>query len=228
MTQPDDVYRPPEADVAAAGERLTKDEWRYAAKVFGIAAIVLAVWIGMVLTLQTHLALRAFSAEGRVCGIVAVSAMREVARIKVALAMSIALILVVHRRLKTNTPPPSRGLFLPVLLLGPLVTPLVGILATATSIFHVVFVYDSPFELAWQSILHTFMVQDGFIGMLMSAASSLVLAAIAPDLLRFSNRFYGWPILKCFIASFVVGLVHLLVGYLLFPIVYGDELQGFP
>jgi hypothetical protein len=64
--------------------------------------------------------------------------------------------------------------------------------------------------------------------MFMAAVSSFVLAAIAPDLLRWSNRLYGCPILKFFIASFVTGLVYWLVGYLLYHIVYADELQGLP
>lgn len=226
MTNPDELYRPPTLTAEVASERLSRAEWYDAAKVFGLATALLAILSGLLLTWQTTTALRAFGAEGRVAGIVAVSAMREVAKINVSLAAYISMILMMHRRQKTNTPPPKRDLFLPIFFIVPTITPIAGILATTTSVLFLVISYDRALDGAWSSIRNTFVFSDAIIGMAMAGAGSLVLAAIAPDLLRLSNRIPGWPILKYIIAAFVVGVVHSLVGYLLYPIVYANELQG--
>lgn len=228
MTNPDELYRPPTLPAEVASERLSKAEWVYAAKVFGLATALLAILSGVVLTWQLTTALGTFGAEGRVAGIVAVSTMREVAKINVSLAAYISMVLMMHQRQKTNTPPPRHGIVLPIFFIVPIVTPIAGILATTTSVVFLVIAYERALDGAWSSIRNTFVFFDAIIGMAMAGAGSLVLAAIAPDLLRLSNRIAGWPILKCFIAAFVVGVVYFLVGNLLYPIVYANELQGVP
>ncbi len=224
---PDDVYRPPSSDESAADtSRLSKDEWRYAAKLFVIATLVLSILNGLLLTLQTILALRAFNLEARVAGIVAVSALRQVGLLAVQLAVCIALILVVHRRTKANIPPPQTGLLLPMFLIVPLVTPIAGVIMCTVSMLFLMFGYDQGFAIGWDAIHKTFVFSDAIIGMLLAAAGSIVFAGPSAELARLLARVRGWAILKCFIASFLTGVVTSLVGtvvwQVLYPVAFGE------
>jgi len=224
MTSIEERYRPPASNEPVADtSRLSKDEWRYAAKVFVIATLVLSILKGLLLTLQTIYALRAFGAEARVAGIVAVSALRHVGLMTVQFAVCIAIILVVHRRQKRDIPPPTSGLFIPMFLIVPVVTPIAGLIMCTVSVLFLMFGYDQAFAIAWESIRSTFVFADAIIGMLLAAAGSIVFAGLSAELARLLARVRGWPILKCFIASFLTGVVNALVGSVIWRIIYAVE-----
>ncbi len=225
----EDRYRGPASDEPAAdASRLSKEEWRYAAKVFAIATLAWSILCGLWLTMQTIYALRAFNAEARVAGIVAVSAFREVASRSVQAAVCLALVLMVHRRTKADIPPPRSGLFAPMFLIVPVVTPLAGILICTVSMLFLVYGYDQPFALAWESIDKTFRFSDVAIGILRAAASSFVVAAFGADLARLLARVQGWPILKYIILSFVAGVVASIESSVIMPIYYFTQYGQWP
>jgi hypothetical protein len=225
----EDRYRGPASDEPAADtSRLSKDEWRYAAKVFAIATLAWSILAGLWLTMQTIYALRAFNAEARVAGIVAVSAFLAVASRSVLAAVCLALVLVVHRRTKNDVAPPRSGLFVPMFLIVPAVTPLAGLLICTVSMLLLVFGYDQPFALALESIDKTFLFSDVPVGILLAAGSSIVIAGLSAELARLLARVQGWPILKYIILTSFAGVVASIVGGVLLPIFYFAQFGKWP
>ena len=107
MSIPDNPYEPPHADVASPHSTFSPDEWRTMAKVFGGWLIGAAIVTGIGLTLQAVYALRAFSVQSRVGGIVVVSALREIAPVIIFLAVSVALSSALDKRVRGHIPPPA-------------------------------------------------------------------------------------------------------------------------
>ncbi len=215
----DDRYQAPRSDeMAAETVRLSKDEWWYAAKVFGVATLAKSILAGAVLTWQTSYALRAFSAEGRVAGIVAVSTIREVGVLAAFSAAAIALVLVVRRRVKADFAPPTQGLFWPILVLMPIATPMIGMVMTGVSLGLLLTVYDGRWDIAWHSILHTFVPGDALIGMIKAFIAALIHGAFVKNSARFLARWHDWPIFACIVASFVTGTTLQVVGRIVLPV----------
>lgn len=229
MKSLDDRYQSPAFEEASTEAlRLTKEEWRYAAKEFVVATLCASFIRGAWYTWQTTYALRAFSAEARVAGIMAVSAIRHVGAVNAMFGVCIALFLVVHRRTKLDAPPPKHGFFWPMFLAVPLVAPISGVMMTCLSVLILSLVYEQGFAIAWKSILNTFVPSDASIGMLLAASLSIIYAAIGAELARWVARMHQWRIVTYIAAWFVTGLSANLPAAVLMPIIYADELRGMP
>lgn len=208
MNDAEDHYHSPKFDEPPADSaHLTKAEWRFVAKVFAIATVAVSIVVGAVLALQTTYALKTFSAEGRVAGIVAVSAFREMNKVAVGSAACIAFVCMVDRRTDAGIAPPSRGLFLPIAITLPLFAPLAGVIITTSSVLLLLVGHDQPYAGCRDSIRDILMSQDPLVGVFSAMVYSLLLGVLARDVARIVARYAGWPILKILILSWVTQLL---------------------
>jgi len=150
---------------------------------------------GMVLALQTTYALKAFSAEGRVGGIVAVSLAREVApvfsaimvtaRAGSAMAAELGNMRVTEQidAITTMGVSPVQYLLSPRLLAGVLMGPLLCILYTTVGMLgaYVVSIVwlGGDFGIFMQSIRNTAVPKDLFMGIIKSAVFGFLISSIA-------------------------------------------------
>ncbi|MBK9260400.1 MAG: ABC transporter permease [Polyangiaceae bacterium] len=224
MNDTENLYRPPaSAESAEDVARLSRSEWRYVAKVFAIATVATSIFWGVTLTLQTTYALKAFSAEGRVAGIVFVSALREMGRVAVGFAACIALVLLVHRRMDADIRPPAGGIFLPVMVVLPLAAPIAGLIMCVTSLCFLLVGFEQPFALCWDAIRSTLVYQDPLLGMLSATAQTFVFGALATEIARRIARYEGWTILKILIISLVMGFFSQIATSVSWYALYHDD-----
>src|SRR5690242_7839686 len=92
-------YQAPATDVDV---KPSSADWRHAAKVFAGWIASASLVSGAVSALRAGYALRAFSAESRIAGIVAIGALRIGAAHVAASAASVALVAMTHRRPSTS------------------------------------------------------------------------------------------------------------------------------
>jgi hypothetical protein len=147
------------------------------------AATVFVAWLvgaslvkGAALALQTGYALAAFGAEGRVAGLLAVSALRVGAAQVAASAGSVALVWATRRPLGAERP------LWPMYALVPLAAPVAAGVMIAVGVGVTSFRYGAPLRASWQSIREIATPGDGVFGLTLAGALAIVLGALAARL----------------------------------------------
>ena len=116
MNEVEDYYQSPAVQAPPADTtRLTKQEWRFAGKLFVLATLGAAVIYGAWSAAQTIDMLPSSKTNPVVGGFMALSDMRPFGSVVTLFGVCVALILVVRRRAKAGVPPPKSGLFWPML-----------------------------------------------------------------------------------------------------------------
>lgn len=195
--------------------RLTKEEWRYAGKVFVVATLAAAIVRGAFHTWLTIYMSPVSSAEGRAAGIMAVSSMRVLGGVAALFGMCIALILVIGPRAKAGVPPPNRGLFGPMFLIVPLCTPLAALVICGVCIAILLLTDGHVWTGIWRSIVNLYLLEDTLVGSSMGATTSFIYAALGTDLARWIARMHNWTISMCIAVWFITAWTSELVHYVL-------------
>jgi hypothetical protein len=211
----DDIYRPPGRDPSANHSAFSHDEWRYMARVFAAWIVGTSIFVGIALTIQTSYALRAFSAAGGNGGIVAVSALREIAPLVVIFAASNTMVFAIEQRTRKHVPPPSDHWHWSALAWLYAAVPIVSVIILGSSLATNTIGYNGAYDRFWASIQHTVAVQDFPYGLVSFSCQITFLGVIAPRLMRCLSRQEGWLLLKyvamwllcCAVAGTVGGIL---------------------
>lgn len=198
----DDVYRPPSADAPPANHStFSAEEWRYIGKVFAWWVVGASIVVGVGLTVQTVYALKAFSAAGRTGGIVAVSALRQMAPTVVIFAASSTLVMAIERRTERRLPPPSQELPLLALASFFAALPVVNSIILGVSFATNTVYYDGSAADFWTSIDSTVGMGDFAFGTGLLLILAFLLRVSAPGIVRQLGQFPGLLLLKYFLAA---------------------------
>lgn len=218
MSVPDNPYEPPHADVASPHTTFSPNEWRTMAKVFGGWLVGAAIVTGIGLTIQTAYALRAFSVQSRVGGIVVVSALREVGPMVVFMAASVAMSSALDKRVWQSIPPPTsvvHGLAMIVLLAGFFIAN--GVIA-ATSFLTAMMSEGGSARVFIESIRATVSPHDPAHGMMKCSSVMMFGILVLPRVARWFAGLQRGNIFKSFLLIQGFGFVMYVVGRFLITV----------
>ena len=197
--------------------RLTKEEWRYAGKIFVMVTVGAALFRGAWPAWQAIAAAREFRRDGEVAALLAVGAMRHVGSVVALFGMCMALILVVRRRAKAGVPPPKSGLFWPMFLIVPLSAPLVGLVMCGVCVGSIWLAFGHMRSFIIKDHLRSFLLENAHAGIALGAASSLLSAGLSAELARGAELIHRWPILAGIALWFVTEWTTALLAY---PVIF--------
>jgi ABC-type transporter Mla maintaining outer membrane lipid asymmetry permease subunit MlaE len=169
-----------------------------------------SVVVGVTTALQTGYALRAFSAESRVSGLLALAAFRVLAAHVAATATSVAI--VVGMRPPSSTAAQRQAPFWLFHVAVPLATPLAActMILAGTGVGTVA--YDLSARTSWESIVEIARVDDLLYGIASACAYALALGAISAIVDPRRLHMGGRLIVRILVAVIATGLVTGLVG----------------
>lgn len=210
------IYQPPAVETAPNHSAFSVDEWRYIAKVFAYWVVGASVFAGIALTLQTVYALRAYAAGYRSGGIVAISALRQVAPAVVMFAVCTTLALAIERRSEKALPPPTRidwyGWVVAWLYVA---LPIASGIIVVTSFVTTTIAFDGLVAEFWLSIRRLLTLEDFLFGVVVLSNLAVLQFVTAPILMRLLSRRPGWLLLKYFVLWLICATIAIFIGNIL-------------
>lgn len=168
---------------------------------------------GAALALQTGHALAAFGAEGRVAGLLAVSALRVGAAQVTASACSVALVWATRRPLGAQRP------LWPIYALVPLAAPVAAGVIIAVGVGVTSFEYSAPPRASWQVMREIATPGDAVFGLALAGALAIVLGALAallgPRLSALRAGLFARIVVALLATGLITGAVQGALGALL-------------
>lgn len=205
----ENVYQPPAESDLARQTTLSRDEWRYAARVFGYWVVGTSIVFGIFLTIRTVTALKAFGAGSYSAGIILVSVLWQMGPRAVAFAACSALVMVVETRSKRQMRPPTKIVYSPAILglYGALF--IANGLISVTSLLVILIFLNGSMNEIWESLSRTVLFDD-FIGGIFVLSSVIAILGFAG---RYAMQLVAkrqggaWLALKLFVALQMCGLL---------------------
>lgn len=218
MNKFDERYQSPVSEAGPVQKTpLTKEEWRYAGKMFFLlsfgAALLRGFWpVWQWQRRDTQLALRtpteAFYAE-----LHAVATLRPIGAVVTLFGVCMALFFVVRRRMKAGLSTPNHGLFWPMFATVPLGAPLAASVMVAGGTGGI-WVAHGPMSILWIAVaLETVVIRSALVGFSIGTITAVVYALFGTVLARVAAWAYNWPILVGIAIWFVTEWSMELVAY---------------
>lgn len=216
MNNIDERYQPPISQADPSQKMpLTKEEWRYAGKMYFLmsfgAALLYGIWPAWERREWIAGPKSSVGSPGNVAAIEIVFATRHFGAVVALFGVLMALFLVVRKRRKAGMPPPNHGLFWPMLLSVPLGAPLFGfvMLGAGTAFVRVVYgsISSSMLQLVWEGR----MIAMTHVGLTLGTVVAIGYALSGTALARGAAWAYKWPLPVSAVCWFVsVGSMELL------------------
>jgi hypothetical protein len=204
----EDRYRGPASDEPAADtSRLSKEEWRYAAKVFATWFLGGSVLWTLILIWQSNWALSQFGGQQYLARVVVLQLFNLYGAGLPIAAACITLVMVTELRVKAAKLEPVHPV--PWWIGGclGLTTPVAMALILGLSLAIITYGVGVPWADSWKGIQVAFGWSYFASAILSVVSASMLLVVLTPRLMRLLLRFRGWVILKCIVLMNVIGLV---------------------
>lgn len=208
MNSIEDRYRPPSSNEPAADtSRLSKDEWRYAAKVFVAWFLAGSVLIALVATWQNNFALSQFGGQEYLARVMTLAIPGSYGPMLSIAAACIALVMVTERRARAAIPRPVQRIPWWVAGFLGLITPIAMALILGSSLAIITYGVGVPWADSWKGIQAAFKWRDVASAIFSVVITSALLSALVQRVTRVLFRFRGWVFLKCIVLMNVSGVV---------------------